>query len=485
MKPYLSTLTVCILTMLVIVMGSIPPASARSTTCAPYTANDIEFIRQTFERDHPRLATVFRPAIAAQNPILSSDPVLSYFDTLRFLNSYEDGHSSLPMPECISNKIADLLIFPLAVMIREGRIYVDQIDAQLPVGAEIKSINGQSARNILEKLSEYASLDGEYNDSRGQALEQEFSLFLWAELGETTEFQTTFLAIGDTRRKTLTIKAQPVHTVWPRLSEKVSTGLTHQICDGDTCNVSLNVSGKSILYSRLVDLFHSLGGSEQNTSQFADDIVSSAHRDSADNIIIDLRGNPGGVREFTNIIASRMVKAPFRQRQFSFIRNTNWDNSVGLLNKQEVKDFISDYRHAASCRQGACLFNDPLAHYMKPTRKTFRGNIWILIDGATFSAATEIVYTLKTHADKVRIIGSESAGGAVYHSGDLRGIFELPNSGYRFNFSIAGIYHDIHKSAHAARGGIVPDVAISLTGKDLLQHHDSVLQYVLGEIAMP
>ncbi len=472
----------------VCLLGAQLPAFAQmaepSTACAPYTDRDVEFVRSTMNRYHPRLATPFAANAAPGTFKMSTDSVQSYFDMLRVIGGYQDAHMSLPMPNCVSATLGELAVFPLAIMIREGRIYADQRNADIPAGAEITAINGKSSEAVLLDLLGFASVDDAPTLARSETIEAEFSLYLSAQLDFTDQYKVTFLPVGAQTPTSHTLQAEPLEMAWPVMQQnKVSANLIHQICQGDSCNASLRAGDQPVLYSRIVDFAPDTPQPDGFFDALAEDLVASARRDRAENVILDLRANPGGYRELVVILANHLTGAPYAQRRSTFLRSREIAQEPALRNAADIKGFLEQLPSGSPCPQGICFADDPLEEYMQPAQPTFAGHIWILLDGSTVSAATELAYTLQTHQPNVTIVGSESGGGAAYHSGDVSAVFALPDSDHIFEFSIVGIVHDVADDQRNQRGGIVPQVKATLSGPDLHHFHDGVLAQVLELIA--
>ena len=118
-----------------------------------------------------------------------------------------------------------------------------------------------------------------------------------------------------------------------------------------------------------------------------------------------------------------------------------------------------------------------------PTEPHFNGNVYILIDGWTFSAASEFCALVHYNAhDKVTFIGEEM-GGAYYgnNSGDWIKLI-LPKT--QIQVSIPARYYLLSVSDYPDPDrGIIPDISVSPTIEDILDNKDTQLEYALEEIS--
>ncbi|MFU1858762.1 S41 family peptidase [Sphingobacterium sp. NGMCC 1.201703] len=113
----------------------------------------------------------------------------------------------------------------------------------------------------------------------------------------------------------------------------------------------------------------------------------------------------------------------------------------------------------------------------KPHR--YRGRLFVLIDGGTFSAASLIATNLK--AGKRAIFVGEETGGAA--GGTVAGylpVLKLPNSHLRWRFGLMNIkpYFQVAEEGR----GVMPDVPVVRSIDDVITGKDPVMDKVLKSI---
>ncbi len=112
----------------------------------------------------------------------------------------------------------------------------------------------------------------------------------------------------------------------------------------------------------------------------------------------------------------------------------------------------------------------------KPNPLNFKGKIYVLINGNSFSASSILATNL--HAtNRATFVGEETGGG---YNGTVAGIYKsvlLPNSKIKFNFGLMQI-ESPYKSQQIGRG-IIPDIKITPTKNDRLQKIDPELEWIL------
>ncbi|MEM7260767.1 MAG: S41 family peptidase [Planctomycetota bacterium] len=154
-------------------------------------------------------------------------------------------------------------------------------------------------------------------------------------------------------------------------------------------------------------------------------------------VIVDLRGNPGGVGLFANAISGIL---------FEYTGDDDENLELGVM----------------SMRDGVGTFN----FFIAPRIDAYRGRIAVLIDSASASTS-EILAGGLADLGRARVFGSRSAGAALPSN-----IERLPN-GDAFQFAIANY---VSTGGDALEGvGVVPHEPAVLTRETLLQGRDAVI----------
>lgn len=113
-----------------------------------------------------------------------------------------------------------------------------------------------------------------------------------------------------------------------------------------------------------------------------------------------------------------------------------------------------------------------------PNERTFKGQIYLLVDQRVASAASHLASLIKSYTNAV-VIGKETVGGYYEHNGHLPLVYELPNTGIQTGFSIVHVIQDAQNLPDQKKGqGIIPHIAIQETDQDFLDQTDVYLKKV-------
>lgn len=189
-------------------------------------------------------------------------------------------------------------------------------------------------------------------------------------------------------------------------------------------------------------------GQQQAVQQIRDFCLD--HID-APHIILDIRGNGGGStgvweQGLEPLFAGKVLE----ERFFAAYRDTPlnrqmWDGWPE--NQPEVETFSPD-RLPEVLPDPSGLVAEDLARAdtaalrrtqfdytdrQNPGGKTFEGRLWLLIDGANYSAAEALVQRLQG-SDFVTLVGSPTRGGGMIFAPPAKIPFALPNSGMLYQY---------------------------------------------------
>lgn len=206
-------------------------------------------------------------------------------------------------------------------------------------------------------------------------------------------------------------------------------------------------------------------------------------------LIIDLRNNFGGRLNEIMTFYSYLTDKNFTLINKSEINSriptlkTLMSNSTSGVTKF-FAGLVSPYLITnnllrSSKIDGQLYFRLKASKEREPNPLNFKGNIYVLINGNSFSASS-ILSTQLDGSNRATFVGEETGGA---YNGTVAGyykVYELPNTKIRARI---GLMHIDSKFKTTPDGyGIKPDVEITPTYQDRLNGVDPELQWVLNDI---
>ncbi len=227
-----------------------------------------------------------------------------------------------------------------------------------------------------------------------------------------------------------------------------------------------------------------------NYNKFYKEAFAKIDSAGIENLILDLRDNGGGSLDEIEKLYGYLSTTPFR-----FMNDAETKTRIPMTKAIFSQKRIGIFNEALRILGGPGMMVYDMLNIRKkdgklyrkfsgskiksPRKNNFKGKIYVLINGYSFSAASMLATNLQ--ANKRAFFVGEETGGS--YNGTVAGqtkYIELPNSRVLLYFGLLQI-ETPHKTEPDGYG-VKPDVEIIPTQKDRLQKRDPELEWVLGDI---
>lgn len=250
-------------------------------------------------------------------------------------------------------------------------------------------------------------------------------------------------------------------------------------------NRNLNFVGKD----STVALIKIRGFTNGNFEAFYDETFATLDSLKTKTLIIDLRNNFGGRLKEIDYLYSfltdqnyTLINKSETNTRFPFLKGTMSNtNPIGLkIFAGLIAPFVSTIElFKTSKKEGKLYYRLSSAKEKESKQLNFKGEIYVLINGNSFSASS--ILSSQLQGSKRATFVGEETGGA--YNGTVAGvmkIYELPNTKVRARI---GLLHIDSKYKTETEGyGVKPDVEITPTYQDRLNGYDPELEWVLKNI---
>lgn len=426
-------------------------------------------------------------------------PVEFYFKLQPVIAKIREGHLSLKIPvkkfnkkeiKVLKNKKG--LFGRFEYHIEDNHLFIvenkDSIQNINP-GTEILSINDIKVSDYLERYRGLITSDGYNTTFQNHYLKDVFFNFYVAEKGimDSAKVETLYNA----ERKTIHLKRESKNEEEIK-KDKLEKKRTEEkkVKDFVASTSSYNRDFKFLDKDSTIAYMKIKSFSSVFSNRFYKESFSKIKNANSSYLIIDIRNNYGGSLYEINNLYSYLAPEPFvlvkpsqltsRVTPFktNYFRKTN--PLVFTLKTLLYPGYF--FIQAFNVHKG----KDGIAYYKmkenkstKPKEDAFKGKIFVLINGTSFSASSIISSKLKY--DKRATLVGEETGGA--NDGTVAGFYsyqKLPHSKIDLPIGLLLIQPNIDFAN--TQKGVVPDVEISESMQDILDKKDVQLDWIKMEI---
>ncbi|MEM7658616.1 MAG: S41 family peptidase [Bacteroidota bacterium] len=357
---------------------------------------------------------------------------------------------------------------------------LSEVDALVP-GSTILSVNGVNSQELLAQLIPYSKGDGN-NDAQRIYRLQSFGIDTYEPIDaffplvcppKNGQYQLTFQEPGSEETQTVMVDAVDRDTRSTRL-EQVAGPLPKtydetwkfEMIEPKVGKLTL---GTFVTYKMTMDW-----------KGFIDDAFAELEAADGEHLILDIRGNGGGMDEVNGHLAKYLVREPATmpavQSRVSY--QTVPDHLLPYLSTWDRGFF--DLSSKVIPQEGGYYLlkgEKTTETVIQPTRKAWKGKVWLITDASNGSAT---FFTARMCKDNgiATLVGQPSGGNRMGTNGGIMFFLRLPNSGIEMDLPIYGFY----SFEEQPNEGIEPDILVTPTAQHLAEGRDAEVEAILAEI---
>jgi hypothetical protein len=370
--------------------------------------------------------------------------------------------------------------FPIPVIYVDGGLYVNSDTWNIPVGAHIISINGNSAEQIMKRIVDYNVPDGRnknYNLSQG-AVEFAYDYFL--AYGPCISFRVEYATAGSSKNEQATLGAVTL--------EKHLNDYNYNSYYNYSSEVGYDFEIIDSVHTAVLTLRSFGYGTSATFAAYKNFLINSftllKNESGINNLIIDCRNNIGGEYENIFLLYRFLSKNAFKEVdsatvRFDKIPYTRFLDPDFALNERPSLDSMVK---AEFCRlpNGNNAMNDNENNLRRPHPMAFNGKVFVITNNNVLSAASNFVAMIKDSKRGV-IVGEETGGGYNSHNGFTRILYKMPNTGLLLEFSAIKVQHYL-EHPQLNKYGIEPDYPVSNTLNDIIENQDPQMSFIMDNL---
>ncbi|WP_188134067.1 S41 family peptidase [Chitinophaga sp. CF418] len=369
---------------------------------------------------------------------------------------------------------------PLSVLNSGDDAFIlsDTVSGHAFKGARIVEINGLPIKTIKEKIYKTFGSDGNIMSSKivfldGIRLAVEYAKVM----GQPDSFNITVVYPSSEKQETVSVKPVTFKTL-KAIETSVNVAYhtdtsnlpaSFKCLDGNTAQLTFKTFSNSNFRK------HSM-----NFRQFTDSCFNILLNAEVDILIIDMRENGGGSEGNEDYLFSWLTDKPYIKYDsvelsrfaFSFINYTDYAKDSDRIDLYKELRYENELTGSGRIlrRKGIYTPTPPRAH-------PFKGHLYILTSGWTYSGGAEFCSLVREHTNAV-FVGQETGGG--YYGNTSGTLLELTLPVTKLSISIPILKFNLAVHKGIPGHGVIPDFEVKPSFEAFSKGIDQELEQALS-----
>lgn len=396
------------------------------------------------------------------------------------------GHTSFRMSNGWRRYLKDRVIpsFPLQLKIWGDTMVVvanqNKKDSVLKPGTVIRSINNQNSHEIIQTIFQYLPLDGYAENVNYIRISSNFPYYHRNVYGIFKNYRVGYIDSTGIEKKILIPFWNPIKDSTQKQKEisknKISRREIKKIKREDDLSILFDSSLQAATLT--INTFSSGGG--RHLRNFIKKSFKQIEETGTENLILDLRSNGGGDINMYTLLARFLVNKPFKVADTAYSISKNF----GPFSRYIKNACLSNIALTVLSKKqadGNYHFGFWERHWYQPkTNHHFNGKVYVLINGATFSASTLFCNTIKGQ-ENITLVGEETGGGWHGNNGVFIPDITLPVTKLKVRLPFFKLVQFNHVPKNGT--GVLPDLYIPPTVEGIRKKQDRKMLIVKKLIA--
>ncbi len=379
-----------------------------------------------------------------------------------------EGHSGAELPFWTQVRFGLSKSFiPIKIEFSEKKAvltkYFSKNNPGLQFGYQILAINGNSIKDIMEKLKPYIVTDGFIETSLYEWVSWNFPLYYALAYGKQKKFVIKIKKYGSGEIKELIVKSKSALKLKNK-KNTLQTIIRQNIFEYRTISDSIGYLSIPNFYSN------------ENFEEFYKKSFKSIKEAGIKHLIIDIQNNIGGNEGNENLLASYLIQEPYQKYESVLMPITEYnkykDDKSIIADSWEIKDNVP---HRGEFTLMSNYFSD--FKYQMPIKElVYEGDVYVLTSGITFSGGAEFVSMLKM-TDRAIFIGQESGGTYEGNVSGYNRYIKLPKTKIKIKIPI--VHFKMNVKPDISGRGVMPDYEVPQSCEDIVSGKNSKFEFAL------
>ena len=392
------------------------------------------------------------------------------------------GHTSFGMSKGYNKWVTNKRIpsFPLYLKIWNDTMVItanlNRKDSILKKGILVTSINGLNCEALKTNMFNYMPEDGMANNVNYLRLSGNFPYYHRNIFGLSREYTVKFLDSTNTERTVKVPLFEPPKDTVKRPRPAIPAVKPPKRTKEEKLQASRSLTVDTLNNTAVITLNTFSSG---RLRKFFRQTFRRIRKDNINNVVLDLRSNGGGKINLSTLLTKYVTRQTFKVADSAYAVTRSLGpytshikgkflNNLGLFFfTKKKKDGLYHFRH----------WEKKLYH--PKSNNHFSGDLYVLINGPTFSASTLFCNTVKGQAG-ITLLGESAGGGWHGNNGIMIPDITLPNTHLRVRLPLFRLVQYDHVPKNGL--GVPPDIYIGTSYDALIKSYDKKMQVVMEMI---
>ncbi len=365
--------------------------------------------------------------------------------------------------------------FPFVVKILEKKVYViNDISNYKTKGLRISKINGVSIDSIMEIFLNIEPSDGFNTTAKYHWIESAFSKYYARFFPLAKSFDLELINTRTSKKLVYKNIPSTTSTDFKKITDTITATMPGFVLRGaSSINIDSIQKTATLTFNSFKSSYYKDG--KQGFQNLLQQYFLTINTKGIQHLIIDIRKDEGGTQGMEDYLLSYLINNKYKK--YKYVEIPSFTYSFLKYSDDKNNELENDLKSDFNCNSDGRYLNMK-GHYegVDAKQNNFKGDIYILISGLTFSGGSEFAALAKNYTN-AKFIGEETGGGYYGNTSGSFIYYKLPHTELKGRIPLCKFVLQEKDNSAPFGHGVMPDYYIQPTIEDYFSNNDVELEY--------